>query len=91
MFRTSAAPGIYNININSQDVIGSANGHMHDRSHGIPGLHPRLAHAIATQTITAGQSASYNFSVLPVGSSFTQRRDSVLFRRSGGLAVQFHT
>jgi hypothetical protein len=65
-----APPGAYNININSQDVAGE----------------PTAAWAITltvtqdftlgsltptTQTITAGGSASYNFSVLPVGSSFT--------------------
>jgi hypothetical protein len=67
---TNATPGAYNININSQDVTGEPTGAwtialtvMQDFT--IGSLTP------ATQTISPGGSATYNFSVLPVGSSFT--------------------
>jgi hypothetical protein len=67
---SDAAPGTYNININSQDASGTPTATwtvaltiFQDFTLG--SLTP------ATQTITAGGSASYNFNVLPVGSSFT--------------------
>jgi hypothetical protein len=66
----NAAPGTYNININSQDVAGApmatwtiALTVFQDFTLGAP--------TPSTQTITVGGSASYNFTVLPVGSSFT--------------------
>jgi len=66
----NATPGAYSININSQDVIGAPSALwtitltvMQDFTLG--SLTP------TTQTITPGGSASYNFSVLPVGASFT--------------------
>jgi hypothetical protein len=67
----NATPGTYNININAQDTTGAPTAGLtialtvfQDFSIGM--LSPSL-----TQTITAGQSVSYNFYVLPVGSSFT--------------------
>jgi hypothetical protein len=65
-----ATPGAYNINISSHDVTGEPTGAwtialtvMQDFTLG--SLTP------STQTIPPGGSAAYNFSVLPVGSSFT--------------------
>jgi hypothetical protein len=66
----NAAPGTYNININSQDVTGAPTATwtialtvFQDFTVSAP--------TPSTQTITAGGSASYNFTVLPVGSSFS--------------------
>ncbi len=66
----NTAPGTYNINFNSQDVTGTpiatwttALTIFQDFTLG--SLTP------ITQTISVGGSASYNFNVLPVGSSFT--------------------
>jgi hypothetical protein len=66
----SATPGLYNININTQDVTGAPSSSLTmaltvNQDFAISSLTP------ATQTITTGESASYNFSVLPVGASFT--------------------
>ena len=66
----NAAPGTYNININTQDVTGAPSHTWTialtiSQSFIIGSLTP------ATQTITPGETASYNFSVLPVGVSFT--------------------
>jgi hypothetical protein len=65
----NAAPGTYNINISSQDLTGTPTATwtialtvFQDFTLGA--LTP------STQAITAGGSASYNFNVLPVGSSF---------------------
>jgi hypothetical protein len=78
-----ANPDSYNININSQDVTGEPTAVwtmaltvMQDFS--LSSLTP------TTQTITPGQSASYNFSVLPVGSSFT---NAVILSCSGGPTI----
>jgi uncharacterized membrane protein len=82
---TNAAPGSYNININGQDA-GPA---------GIPSQSLTLSLIViqdftlgtptpATQTIKAGQSASYNFSVLPIGSAFTS---AVNLSCSGGPLI----
>jgi hypothetical protein len=67
---TSATPGAYNININTQDVAGAPSHSLTmaltvNQDFALSLLTP------ATQTITVGGSASYNFNVLPVGSSFT--------------------
>jgi hypothetical protein len=67
----NAAPGTYNININTQDVTGAPSNLLTMvltvfQDFTLGSLTPST-----TQTITAGQSASYNFNVLPVGSSFT--------------------
>ncbi len=66
----NAVPGTYNININTQDVTGTPSHSLTmaltvSQDFTLGSLTP------ATQTITPGQSASYNFSVLPVGASFT--------------------
>lgn len=66
----SATPGAYNININAQDVGGAPSHSLTialtvNQDFALSMLTP------ATQTITVGGSASYNFNVLPVGSSFT--------------------
>jgi hypothetical protein len=66
----NAAPGVYNININTQDVTGAPSNTLPValtvyQDFTLSSLTP------GTQTIAAGQSASYNFSVLPVGASFT--------------------
>jgi hypothetical protein len=66
----SAASGTYNIVINSKDIAGTPSSTLTIaltvyQDFTLSSLTP------ATQTITPGESASYNFSVLPVGSSFT--------------------
>jgi hypothetical protein len=78
-----ATPGTYNISINSQDVTGAptflwigALTIFQDFTLG--SLTP------ATQTITVGGSTSYNFNVLPVGSSFT---NAVNLSCSGSPAI----
>jgi len=67
----NATPGAYNITVNSQDVTGEPTAVWGiiltvNQDFSIGSLTPST-----TQTITAGQSVSYNFNVLPVGSSFT--------------------
>jgi hypothetical protein len=79
----TAPAGAYNININTQDAIGAP---VHNwtialtvgQDFTIGALTPSL------QTITAGQSASYNFSVLPVGASFSS---AVSLFCSGGPVI----
>ncbi len=66
----SAASGTYNIVIKSKDITGTPSSTLTIaltvyQDFTLSSLTP------ATQTITPGESASYNFSVLPVGSSFT--------------------
>jgi hypothetical protein len=83
----TAAPGTYTININSQDVTGEPTAVWAitltvNQDFSIGSLTP------STQTITAGQSASYNFSVLPVGSSFT---NAVNFSCSGAPTISLCT
>jgi hypothetical protein len=79
----NASPGMYSINLNTQDVNGA------------PGAALTMALTViqdftvgaltpATQTITPGQSASYNFSVLPVGATFT---DAVTLSCSGAPVI----
>jgi hypothetical protein len=80
---TNAVPNTYNININTQDETGAPSHTWPialtvNQDFTLSGLTP------TTQTITAGQSASYNFSVLPVGSSFT---GAVNLSCSGGPAI----
>jgi len=81
----SATPGVYNINVNSEDVSGAPNAAwtialtvLQDFTVG--SLTP------ATQTITPGGSANYNFSVLPVGASFT---GTVNLSCSGAPVISF--
>jgi len=82
---TDAAPGTYTINVDVQDAGPS----------GIPAHSVALPITViqdftlgtltpATQTISAGQSASYNFSVLPVGASFG---GAVTLSCSGGPTI----
>ncbi len=80
---TNAVPNTYNININTQDVTGAPS-HTWPIALTVNQDFTLSALTPATQTITAGQSASYNFSVLPVGSSFT---GAVNLSCSGGPAV----
>jgi hypothetical protein len=82
---SNAAPGPYSITVNVQDAGGTG---AASQSLTIPftviqdftlgTLTP------STQTINAGQSASYNFSVLPIGASFT---NAVTLSCSGAPAV----
>jgi hypothetical protein len=67
---TSAMPGAYNININTQDV-GGAPSHSLTMALTVNQDFALSVLTPATQTINVGGSASYNFNVLPVGSSFT--------------------
>jgi trimeric autotransporter adhesin len=65
-----AAAGLYNTKINTQDISGAPGSSLTmaltvDQDFSLGSLTP------ATRTITVGESASYNFSVLPVGASFT--------------------
>ncbi|MGB8594689.1 MAG: hypothetical protein WCD48_04260 [Candidatus Sulfotelmatobacter sp.] len=79
----NAIPAAYNININTQDVTGAPS-HSEtivltvNQDFTIGSLTP------ATQTINSGQSASYNFSVLPVGASFA---GAVTLSCSGGPVI----
>jgi hypothetical protein len=80
---SNAIPGTYNISINGLDVTGSPSNSLTialtvNQDFTIGSLTP------ATQTINAGQSASYNFSVLPVGVSFA---NAVTFSCSGTPAI----
>jgi hypothetical protein len=66
----SAASGTYNIVIDSQDITGTPSSTLTIaltvyQDFTLSSLTP------TTQTITPGESASYNFSVLSVGASFT--------------------
>jgi len=66
---SNTTPGTYNIHINTQDVAGAPSSSLTialtvNQDFAIGSLTP------ATQTISAGQSASYNFNVLPKGASF---------------------
>ncbi len=66
----NAIPGAYSLNITSQDVTGEPTNSLTipltvTQDFSIGSITPN------SETITAGQSATYNFSVSPVGSSFT--------------------
>ncbi len=67
---TNAVPNTYNININTQDVTGAPS-HTWPIALTINQDFTLSALTPATQTINAGQSASYNFSVLPVGAAYS--------------------
>ncbi|MGA7473062.1 MAG: hypothetical protein WBW60_10045 [Candidatus Sulfotelmatobacter sp.] len=79
----NAIPAAYSINVNKQDVTGAPS-HSEtivltvNQDFTIGSLTP------ATQTINSGQSASYNFSVLPVGASFA---GAVTLSCSGGPVI----
>ena len=66
----NAVPGLYSINIVAQDTSGSP---RHSWTIGLTVTQDFTLSSLtpASQTITPGESASYNFSVLPVGASFT--------------------
>jgi hypothetical protein len=66
----NAVPGTYNININTQDAMGAPS---HTWTMALTVMQDFTLGSLtpATQTTTPGGSASYNFSVLPVGASFT--------------------
>lgn len=81
----NASPGTYNIIINSQDVGGAPTAALTipltvAQDFTIGSLTP------PSQTINVGGSATYNFSVLPVGSSFT---NPISFSCSGAPTVSF--
>jgi hypothetical protein len=82
-----AIPGVYNININTLDTSGTPS---HSLTIALTVLQDFSLSLLtpSTQTVTAGQSASYNFSVLPVGASFT---GAVTFSCSGLPAVSLCT
>ena len=84
-----AVPGVYDININTQDSTGAPS---HSLTIALTVLQDFSLSLLtpSTQTITAGQSASYNFSVLPVGASFSANCEFFLFRPAYAVAVQFH-
>ena len=67
---SDATPGTYNININTQDVGGIPS---HSLTMVLTIFQDFTLGSLTpiTQTITVGGSTSYNFNVLPVGSSFT--------------------
>jgi hypothetical protein len=79
----NAVPNTYTINIDTQDVTGAPS-HTWPITLTVNQDFMLSALTPTSQTITAGQSASYNFSVLPVGSSFT---GAVNLSCSGGPAV----
>jgi len=66
----NATPGVYNININTQDIAGAPSRSV---TIAFTVLQDFTLSALtpSSQTIAPGQSASYNFSVLPIGASFT--------------------
>jgi len=67
----NATPGTYNINVNSLDVTGEPTAVWTIALTVFQDFTVGALTPSASQTITAGQSVSYNFNVLPVGSSFT--------------------
>jgi len=83
----NASPGTYNVNITTQDITGTPN-HALAIALTVSADFTIGALTPATQTIKPGQSASYNFSVLPVGASFT---DAVTLSCSGAPAISLCT
>ncbi|MFZ0318827.1 MAG: hypothetical protein WAL56_06850 [Candidatus Sulfotelmatobacter sp.] len=79
---TNASPGTYNINVNMQDA-GPSGIPVHSLALPLTVIQDFTLGSLtpATQSITAGQSANYNFSVLPVGASFS---GAVTLSCSGG-------
>ena len=85
---SNAAAGTYNINLNSADSSGAPS-HLLAIPLTITGTAPPPdfgfgSFSPSTQTITAGQTATYNFSVVPVGSSFT---NAVTLACAGGPSI----
>jgi hypothetical protein len=66
----NAAPGNYKIYVNTQDTSGAPS-HTWTISLNVGQAFIISSLTPSTQTITPGESASYNFSVFPVGASFT--------------------
>ena len=87
----NATPGMYNINVNSQDVTGEPTAVWTIALTVFQDFTVGALTPSATQTITAGQSASYNFQRAAGGFVVHQCRESLLFWRSRDLAVQFHS
>jgi hypothetical protein len=83
----NAAPGSYNIHINTQDLAGAPS---HSVTMALTVTQDFTLGALtpSTQTIKPGQSASYNFSVLPVGALFP---DAVSLSCSGGPTISLCT
>jgi hypothetical protein len=83
----NAAPGSYNIHINTQDLAGAPS---HSVTMALTVTQDFTLGALtpSTQTIKPGQSASYNFSVLPVGASFP---GAVSLSCSGGPTISLCT
>jgi hypothetical protein len=79
----NANPGTYNIKINTQDTAGAPT-HALTMALTVSQDFTLSSLTPSTQTILPGQSASYNFSVLPAGASFT---DSVSLSCSGGPTI----
>ena len=79
----NATPGAYNININTQDIAGAPS---HSLTVALTVRQDFTLSALTppSQTITPGGSASYNFSVLPDGASFT---GAVNLSCAGGPAI----
>jgi hypothetical protein len=84
----NATPGAYNININSHDVTGAPSAAWTIALTVLQDFTLGALSPSATQTITAGQSVTYNFNVLPVGSSFT---NAVNLSCSGAPTISFCT
>jgi hypothetical protein len=82
---TNAAVGTYSINVNVQDS-GPSGMPAHSLALPFTVTQDFILGALtpAAQTISAGESASFNFSVLPVGASFS---GAVSFGCSGGPAI----
>jgi hypothetical protein len=80
----NATPGAYNININSQDVTGAPTATWVIALTVFQDFTVGALTPSDPQTITAGQSVTYNFNVLPVGSSFS---NAVSLSCSGGPVV----
>jgi hypothetical protein len=82
---TNAALGSYNININVRDA-GASGTPSHSLTLPFTTIQDFIVGTVTptTQTITAGQSASYNLSVIPVGASFS---NAVSLSCSGGPTI----
>ncbi len=80
---SNAAVGTYSIDVNVEDSSGSPS-HSLTLPFTVIQDFTLAAPTPATQTINPGQSANYNFSVLPIGASFT---NGVSLSCSGGPAV----
>jgi len=82
----NAAPGTYNINIDTQDTTGTP---VHNVAASLTvGQSFTLSSSTASQIVTAGQtSAVYNVSIQPLGAAFNS---AVTLSCSGGLPAGAH-